>query len=66
VETLQAPLRQASPTPHLMPHPPQLSLSTCVLMQTPLQEFWPGAHPQVPLLQVWPFWQVVPHVPQMS
>jgi hypothetical protein len=49
-----------------MPHAPQLSLSTCVLMHVPLQEFWPGAHPQEPALHVCPFWQVVPQIPQFS
>ena len=50
---------------HAVPQVPQLRLSVCVVLHTPLQSVWPLGHLQSPAWQVFPFEQTVPQLPQL-
>jgi hypothetical protein len=65
-DALHAPAEHASPFGHLLPHEPQLLLSTLVLTQIPLHRVWPAGQPHEPCKQVWPLVQATPHAPQLA
>ncbi len=65
-ELAQAPREQTVPDGHARPHPPQLSGSLWVEVQTPLQRVPPFAHWHVPPWQVVPPAHRVPQAPQAA
>lgn len=71
---LQVPWSQVAPSPHLLPHAPQLRMSESRLAQPRLpQQVWPmpqaapdGGQPQWPPLHTVPDGQALPQSPQLS